>query len=82
MREYTKEQAAKRLAMPNGSEKLFEEAEAAFGAAWASPLIQYFFSVTVMSEVASLIALALRMKNLSTTPRLLSAAAFLRGAPP
>ncbi|MBE5784624.1 MAG: methyltransferase domain-containing protein [Clostridiales bacterium] len=35
MREYTKEQAAKRLAMPNGSEKLFEEAEAAFGAAWA-----------------------------------------------
>ncbi|MBQ3201128.1 MAG: methyltransferase [Clostridia bacterium] len=35
MRELTKEQAAKRLQMPNGSEKLFEDAEAAFPAAWA-----------------------------------------------
>lgn len=35
MREYTKEQVQERLLAPNGSEKLFAEAEAAFGAAWA-----------------------------------------------
>lgn len=35
MRELTKEQVRQRLAAPNGSELLFGEAEAAFGAAWA-----------------------------------------------
>lgn len=35
MRELTKEQVRQRLAAPNGSEALFAEAEAAFGAAWA-----------------------------------------------
>ncbi len=35
MREYTKEQVKKRLLEPNGSERLFAEAEAAFAAAWS-----------------------------------------------
>ena len=35
MRELTKEQVRARLAAPNGSQTLFDEAEAAFDAAWA-----------------------------------------------